>query len=104
MVKKEQKEFKRDCFYMANLGSEIQRIFVWKEKGDIEAMQNAYNRAISIIDKIKSFGNTSANVEMGILQKFLEELNLENKEFILDRNQMSSYFNPFALRVVNNFN
>ena len=82
-------------FYVANLGSEIQRIFVWKEKGDREAMQNAYNRAISIIDKIKSFNNKSANLEMDILQKAIDEN-------ILNRNQISSYFNPFALRVVNN--
>lgn len=82
-------------FYVANLGSEVQRIFVWKEKGDREAMQNAYKRAISIIDKIKSFDNKSANTEMDILQKAI-------KENILNRNQISSYFNPFALRVMNN--
>lgn len=84
-------------FYVANLGSEVQRIFVWKEKGDKEAMQNAYQRAISIIDKIKSFDNKSANTEMNILQKAINEN-------ILDRNQISSYFNPFALRVMNNPN
>jgi len=28
-------------FYVANLGSEVQRMFVWKEKGDKEATQNA---------------------------------------------------------------
>lgn len=89
-------------FYVANLGSEVQRIFVWKEKGDEEAMQNAYKRAISIIDKIKSFKNKSANVEMDILQKSLEELILSGNEFSLNRDQISLYFGPFALRVVNN--
>lgn len=82
-------------FYVANLGSEIQRFLGWKEKGDNEAMQNAYKRAISIIEKIRSFGNQSANVEMNILQKALEEN-------ILNRSQISSYFNPFALRVMSN--
>jgi len=82
-------------FYVANLGSEIQRILVWKEKGDIEAMQNAYQRAISIIGKIKSFGNKSANTEMDILKKAIEEN-------ILNRDQISAYFNPFALRITNN--
>ncbi len=91
-------------FYVANLGSEVQRIFVWKEKGDKEAMQNAYNRAVSIIDKIKSFNNESANAEMNILQKSLKELILENKESSFNRNQISSYFNPFALRVMSIFN
>jgi len=82
-------------FYVANLGSEVQRVLGWKEKGDEEAARNAYKRAISIIEKIKSFGNESANAEMNILQKAIEEN-------ILNRNQISSYFNPFALRVVNN--
>jgi hypothetical protein len=81
-------------FYVANLGSEIQRVFSWKEKGDVEAMTNAYNRAIAIINKIKSFGNQNANIEMDIINEALEKN-------ILNRKQMSSYFNPFALRVVN---
>lgn len=81
-------------FYVANLGSEIQRFFSWKEKGDIEAMKNAYDRAVNIIDTIKSFHNESAIKEMNILKKAL-------KEDILNRKQVSSYFNPFALRVVN---
>lgn len=89
-------------FYVANLGSEIQRIFVWKEKGDKEAMQNSYKRAISIIDKIKSFDNKSANAEMNILQKSFKNFTSKNENSSFNRNQMSSYFNPFALRVVNN--
>ena len=83
-------------FYVANLGSEIQRVFVWKEKGDIEAMTNAYDRTVAIIKKIKSFGNQNANIEMDILSEAL-------KKDILNRSQISSYFNPFALRVMNNF-
>jgi hypothetical protein len=90
------------CFYVANLGSEVQRIFVWKERGDKEAMQEAFKRAISIIDKIKSFDNESANKEMDILKKSLKELISEEHESVLNRGQISSYFNPFALRVVNN--
>jgi hypothetical protein len=88
-------EEKSLCFYVANLGSEIQRVFSWKEKGDIEAVMNAKNRAIVIIEKIKSFGNKNANAEMDILQDALEK-------DILNRKQMSSYFNPFAFRIMNN--
>lgn len=87
-------------FYVANLGSEVQRIFVWKEKGDKQAMQNAYKRAISIIDTIKNFHNKSADTEMNILLKSLENLISDNEKYALDRNQISSYFNPFALRLL----
>lgn len=88
-------------FYVANLGSEVQRIFVWKEKEDREAMLNAYKRAVSIINKIKDFNNKSADAEMDILQKSLEEFTFDSKKSALNRDQISSYFNPFALRVIN---
>jgi hypothetical protein len=90
-------------FYVANLGSEVQRIFSWKEKNDRVALKNAYNRALGIIETVKSFENVNANTEMDILQKALEDLVLNDKNSYLSRNQMSAYFNPFALRIVNGF-
>ena len=87
---------------MANLGSEVQRIFGWKEKGDKEAMQNAYERAIAIIHTIKNFGNKNANAEMDILQNSLTDFVSEKPMISLNRNQISIYFNPFALRIMNN--
>ncbi len=58
-------------------------------------------RAILIIDKIKSFGNANANAEMNILQNSLDDFILENSRSLISKNQISAYFNPFALRVVN---
>lgn len=80
-------------FYVANLGSEIQRMLSWKEKGDMEAMHNARKRALAIIATVKNFGNSSASAEMDILEKALEE-------DILSRDQAFSYFSPFALRTL----
>ncbi len=96
-----QKETRPLYFYVANLGSEVQRIFSLKEKGDIKAMKNAYERAVLIIEKIKSFGNKDANLEISILSDSLGKIVNENAEIELNRDQISSYFNPFALRVVN---
>ena len=101
MVKKEQEEFKRDCFYMANLWSEVEKIFIWKEKGDKKAMQSAMNRVIPIIYKIKSFNNKSASAEINILEDVLNDLNNSSKKYLASRKQLSSYLNPFALRVIN---
>lgn len=89
-------------FYVANLGSEIQRIFSWKEKKDENAARNAYDRALGIMGTIRDFRNSSANTEMDILQEALEDLISGSKNYQLDREQMSSYFNPFALRILNN--
>lgn len=88
-------------FYVANLGSEVQRILSWKERGDKEAMRNAYNRSISIIQTIKSFNKKNANIEMGILEECLSNF-IVGKDTLITRNQISSYFNPFALRITNN--
>ena len=88
------------CFYMANLWSEVEKIFMWKEKGDREAMQSAMARAIPIIEKIKSFNNKNANAEMGILEDVLTDLNSSERKYLADRKQLSSYLSPFALRIV----
>lgn len=97
----ENKSEKPLYFYVANLGSEIQRMFVWKEKGDKEAMLGAHKRVISIIEKIKSFGDKSANTEMDILEKNFGDFMSGKDEIYINRDQISSYFNPFALRVMN---
>jgi hypothetical protein len=90
-------------FYVANLGSEIQRVFVWYEKNDEEALKNAVKRSMDIIETIKSFGNKSANIEMDILSKFLVDFVSGGKEYNINRKEISLYFNHFALRVINSF-
>lgn len=87
-------------FYVANLGSEVQRIFSWKEKGDKEAMENASQRALSIIATIKDFGNLNASAEMDILENSLHYLveNTDNSSSL--KKELASYFYPFAMRVV----
>lgn len=88
-------------FYVANLGSEIQRVLEWKEKDDKKSMQNAYKRALSIIDTIKNFGNRNANLEMGILQETINNMIANDDRCKVNRDQISAYFNPFALRMLN---
>ena len=85
-------------FYVANLGSEIQRIFAWKEKNDNSAMKNAYYRANSLIEKIKNIASKNANVEICILQDLLKKFVIDGEQ-ILNRDQISNFFNPFALRI-----
>lgn len=87
-------------FYMANLWSEVEKIFIWKERGDDKAVSSAYNRTLSIIERIKNSGNKSAHDEVSILERVLKEIkNSEEKPFI-SRNQMSSYLKPFVSRLL----
>ena len=89
---------------MANLWSEVEKIFLSKERGDGKSMQSAMSRAMPIIEKIKSFDNKSANSEINILQDILIDLNSSKPKYLVNRKQMSSYLNPFALRVMSTFN
>ena|SRR3989344_2147949 len=86
-------------FYVANLGSEIQRVLGWKEKGDKEAMQNAYQRAIGIIATIRNFGNANASAEMNMLESALCHITENNENLTVEKKELSIYFYPFALRV-----
>jgi len=85
---------------MANLWSEVEKIFIWKERGDKIAMQDALERAKPIIEKIKSFDNKSASAEIGILEDVLNDLDSSDRKYFASREQLSSYLTPFALRVI----
>lgn len=87
-------------FYMANLWSEVEKIFIYKEKGENELMQSALTRAVSIINKIKSFDNKSATFEINILENIITDLVGDQNKNSVFRSQLSSYLNPFALRVM----
>ena len=87
-------------FYMANLWSEVEKIFIYKEKGENEAMQSALKRAQLIFDKVRSFENKSANFEVDVLESVLVDLFSTKRKYFADRTQLSSYLNSFALRVM----
>ncbi len=89
-------------FYLANLGSEIQRMFLFKEKKDYTAMESCYNRTLPILEKIKSFKNSGANTEIDILAEVLLDLKSGGERFEIKKADMSSYFNPFALMITRN--
>jgi acetamidase/formamidase len=90
-------------FYMANLWSEVEKIFIWKERKDKEAMQSALRRAIPIIEKIKSFNNKSASFEASILEDILIDLDNPQRKYLASREELSSYLNHFALRLTQDF-
>ena len=91
-------------FYMANLWSEVEKIFISNEKGDNASSQSAFRRAMPIIAKIKSFNNKSASFEIDILQDILNDLNSIPRKYLADRKQISAYLYPFALRAMSGKN
>lgn len=85
-------------FYVANLWSEVEKVFAWKEKGDKNLMQSALGRAMHIIEKIKSFNNKSATFEISILEDILNDLDNFPRKYLADRQQINAYLYPFAMR------
>lgn len=87
-------------FYMANLWSEVEKIFIWKERGDKNAMSSASNRALSIIEKVKNSADRSARAEALILEDILTDLESLNRKYAVSRSEMSVYLKPFASRLL----
>ena len=87
-------------FYMANLGAEVSRALVSRERGDIENTKNAINRSLSIIEKVLSFDEMQSRApEINILKNLLESIT--NGDFSpRESENLKSYFYPFASRVI----
>lgn len=86
-------------FYMANLGSEVSRALLEYQKEDFEKMKNSIIRAKGIIAKIEEFPEMKGRTgELEILKLIIDDLN--QKKFELDKDQLLSYFSPFATRLM----
>ncbi len=84
---------------MANLWSEVEKIFIWKERGDEKAMKSAFNRAITILQGIRTSGSKSANSEASIIEDILIDLTKQQQRYAVSRSQMSLYLRPFVSRL-----
>ncbi|KKS04379.1 MAG: hypothetical protein UU58_C0007G0024 [Candidatus Nomurabacteria bacterium GW2011_GWA2_41_25] len=86
-------------FYMANLGSEVSRALLEYQKEDFKKMHNSIIRAKDIIVKIEEFPEMKGRTgELEILKSIIEDLN--QKKFELNKDQLLSYFSPFATRLM----
>ncbi|MEK9182202.1 MAG: hypothetical protein AAB781_01275 [Patescibacteria group bacterium] len=87
-------------FYLANLGSEVNRIFTLKEKGLTKESEAAYARAISIIDKLLKHPDLEGRAEeIKILKDYLEQSMRSNRVQFLKK-EWQGYFSPYANRLL----
>lgn len=86
-------------FYLANLGSEVNRIFTLKEKGLTREAEGAYLRATDIIEKLLTHPELEGRTdEIKILRDYLEQsLTSERTEFL--KKEWQGYFSPYANRL-----
>lgn len=85
-------------FLMANLGSEVSKIFSAQEKNNISMFNMASEKAQSIIQELKSLPDTKNNEEMNILSEVIKDIGSSSPKFIISRDHLESYFLPFAMK------
>ena len=84
---------------MANLGSEVSRIFSAKENGDIGIFDMAMKKAKSILVELKNLPDTKNNTEIDILADVINDLGQDKQKYEISREHLKSYFYPFASRI-----
>ncbi len=86
-------------FYLANLGSEVNRIFTLKEKGLLKEAEGAYTRAMGIIDKLSSHPDLEGRTgEIKMLKDYLEQsMKSDCAQFL--KKEWQRYFSPYANRL-----
>ena len=86
-------------FYLANLGSEVNRIFILKEKGLLKEAERAYARAMDIVEKLLSHPDLEGRTgEIKILKDYLEQSMISDRARFLKK-EWKRYFSPYANRL-----
>lgn len=88
-------------FLMANLGSEMVRLFAAVERHDeLRAAQSAA-RATFIINELESHEELRGRTaEVKVLAAIVEDVRSGAKKLSVSRRQIERYFLPFALKVM----
>lgn len=86
-------------FYLANLGSEINRIFTLKEKGLLKEAEEARARALAIIEKLEAHPDLAGRTaEIDIIKNYLDQ-SLEKERLVSSKKEWQAYFSPYAMRL-----
>ena len=88
-------------FLMANLGSEVAKIFSAREKVNLNMLEMATQKANEIISELKHLPETKDNKEIDILRDIILDIVKENHQYDIRAEHLRSYFYPFALRIMN---
>jgi hypothetical protein len=88
-------------FLMANLGSEVSRIFNAKEKSDNVMLENALKKAKEIISHIMQFPEMKSRIiELESISLVISDISSEDPQMHISPEHLKSYFLPFAMRLM----
>jgi hypothetical protein len=89
------------AFLMANLGSEMVRLFQAKKAKQFDMAKNSAERAYKIIDSIVIHQDVGqGKKEAEILRMIIKDSLSEKPELHISEDDLNSYFTPFAKRVL----
>ncbi len=81
---------------MANVGSEVERTIAWKEKGDNEYSQKAFERALELLDlTIEDIKNKSKLKEIVRLREVLVDYFFSENQYGSSNQLWHNYFYAF---------
>lgn len=88
-------------FLMANLGSEVSKIFSAKKKSDASLLDSARKKAQEIIFQIALFPEMRPRIpEIETLSFVISDISSQYPKLKISQKNLSSYFSPFAVRLM----
>ena len=87
-------------FLMANLGSEVSKIFSAKKENDLEMLGMAMTKAKKILSELKNLPDTKDNKEIDIFNDVIDDLGEMQQKYQISPENLISYFTPFAIRIM----
>ena len=85
---------------MANIGSEVERAFHWKEKNNPDRSMKAFERALELLDlSLDSPKNKFRLKEIARSREFLVDTFLDENQFASSSSSLRKYFLQFACAV-----
>ena len=91
------------CEQMANIGSEVERAFQWKEKNNHGRSSKAFERALELLDLTLECPNNKFRLkEIARTREILVDIFLCGNLFLSSENSLRKYFLEFAYAVRKN--
>ena len=85
---------------MANIGSEVERAFHWKEKNNSDRMMKAFERALELLDLTLDCPNHRLRLkEIARVREVLVDIFLQCGQFTVSESSLRKYFLQFACAV-----
>ncbi len=85
-------------FLMANLGSEVSRLYARKRKGDTDLIEASYRRAKEILAEVmKKPEMTLRKQELLILEDVFDDVLRDKPKYMVSEDELEEYFLPIAI-------